>query len=114
MDARREFLRKRLVDQALARDAAQADEGGCDNGNRKMRFAFRASALVPEVTVRFVADLKADRTEALGQFTADLVGYGHDSQVIGDRVAALSSDAGFSPLANIGQKPAEIFDNMMH
>jgi len=76
-----------------------------------MRFTFRASTFVSGVAVRFVTDLKAARTEALGQFIADPVGNAHDSAVI--KVTAFSSDVPFFPSANIGQKAAEILDDMV-
>src|SRR5438874_13578010 len=75
MDPRREFRGQGLIDQALPGHPALARKYRRDQGDRKVRLAFRSSTRVSGVAMRLVFDLEPERREPGGQLLTNSVGH---------------------------------------
>src|SRR5271165_7200182 len=93
MDAGRQFLGERLIDEALPRHPVVAGKGGGDDRQRKMRFAFRTRAGMPGVTMRLVDNVEPARRQSQGQLLTDRIGDGHisDPSMLAGSSAAASA-----------------------
>jgi len=83
MDPLGELLGKRTINHALAFQTRFASEGGSDNNDAEMRFAFRPRAGMASMSMRFVLDEQLFRIECVPQLALDFHSYrSHDGSLI--------------------------------
>jgi len=73
VDAAGEFLRQRLMNHAVALDAALSIEGRRHDIDSEMRFAAGAMSGVARVQMRFIDDVEAGGCESSREFRGDLI-----------------------------------------